>query len=84
MPGVIMLLSVFCYLVLIAKGVLRRKREFLDEKLALQEQIAALRRKGKDITKLQEALEIMSVKPDFFSEPQCEGRPQSHGRQMGR
>jgi hypothetical protein len=51
---------------LIAKGVLRRKREFLDEKLALQEQIAALRRKGKDITKLQEALEIMSVKPDFF------------------
>lgn len=66
LPGVIMLLSVFCYLLLFAKGVLRRKREFLEEKIALQEQIAAERRKGKDITELQEALEIMSVKPDFF------------------
>ena len=65
-PGVIMLLSVFCYLVLFLKGVLQRKREFFEEKTALQDQIAAERRKGNDITELKEALEIMSIKPDFF------------------
>ena len=44
-----------------------RKQEFFKQKFKLQEQVGAERRKGNDVTELQEALDGMKTTPDFVA-----------------
>ena len=67
MPAIIMMLSVFCYFIIRAKDIYMRKQEFFKQKFKLQEQVGAERRKGNDVTELQEALDGMKTTPDFVA-----------------
>lgn len=67
MPAAIVMLSVVCYVVIRANDIIRRKNEFFQKKFKLQEKIATERRKGKDTTELQAALDEMKITPDFVA-----------------
>ena len=67
LPGIILLLSVLCYMCFLAHDVWRRKLEFNNEKAEVQEKITSERRKGNDISILQQSLHDLKSAPNFLA-----------------
>ena len=70
LPGIIFLLSVLCYLGFCVRDILTRKHKYNIKKVELQERMISERRKGNNITRIQESLDEMNdmnLKPDLFA-----------------